>query len=70
MAAKRETNIYSRGITILKWVAPAIAQRWASSFIFAMSIIVVVAVLRKTLPLRSFQISQDMSMNREAIAFL
>lgn len=30
-------------ITILKCVAPAIAQRWASSFIFATSIIVVAA---------------------------
>ena len=70
IAAKRGTKNYSRGITILKWVAPAIAQRWASSLIFATTIIIVAAVLRNTLTLRSFQISQDISMNKEAIAFL
>ena len=62
-------NNYSRGIKSLKCFAPAVAQRRASFLMFPKTIVVGAYLLRKTRALRSFQISQEASKVRDAIAF-
>ena len=65
----RKTNDHSRGMIEPKCVAPAALQRAASPLILATTTIGMVETLRKTLALRSFQISQEVSMMSDAKDF-
>lgn len=61
---------YSPGITLLKEVVTARLEVFASSLILAMTMFAAEDVWRKILAFCYFQISHEMSMMREAIAFL
>jgi hypothetical protein len=64
------TRAYSPGITLHKSLAPAKHQARASSLILAMMTFVAEWWCRKTLALRSFQTSHEISMSKEAKALL
>jgi hypothetical protein len=64
------TKAYSPGIILHKSLAPAKHQARASSLILAMMTFVAEKWCRKTLALRSFQTSQEISMSKDAKAFL
>jgi hypothetical protein len=69
-AKPKKRNTYSRGITLLNAFAPAILHVATSSLIFVITMSVVEALFRKTRAFRSFQISHDINIAREAMAFL
>jgi hypothetical protein len=65
----RNNKAYSRGIAILKAFAPAKLRNWTPSLILAMIIVKVEALFWKKWALFSFQISYDISIARDAMAF-
>jgi hypothetical protein len=64
------SKAYSPGITLHNSLAPAKHQARASSLTLAMIAFVAEWWWRKTLALRSFQASQEMSISKDAKAFL
>jgi hypothetical protein len=64
------TKAYSPGIILHKSLAPTKHQARASSLILAMMTFVAEKWCRKTLALRSFQTSHEISMSKEAKALL
>ena len=68
MAKGRITRRYSRGTTVLKYLAPARHQHFETSLILATRTPTGTAVLRKTRAFLSFQISHEINIIRDIIA--
>jgi hypothetical protein len=68
--SQKKPNVYSHEITLLNAFVPAILHVATSSLIFVITMFAVEGLFRKTRAVRSFHISHDIIIAREAMAFL